>query len=177
MKKSICAFLAFIFVICLFSGCNTPEPIDNQNTQSDYPHSSIIITSGDCSIQPLQAELWSEERFGGNIALTDSMGADIFFDDKYISPDSIPTLVLSQDVTLSVPEGVTRTGNPKIYDTSFQILDTAPLWNELYLLGKGEYFIVFDEVWEVENADELRKSDQPFGRYGYENLFRLKIEE
>ena len=138
-----------------------------QNTAcKKYDYSPVRISCGGVDVIPIRALLYSSYQSGDQAIEADGLGAAGLFEDKSFSPDDLPALTFTTNVSSYCPAGVTI-GKAKVYDLDYNQIDLNMeyMW-DFSKLPAGEYIVAFDE-----------KEGRVDATYGYESLFRLIVPE
>ena len=138
-----------------------------QNTAcKEYDYSPVRISCGGVDVIPIRALLYSSYQSGDQAIEADGLGAAGLLEDKSFSPDDLPALTFTTNVSSYCPAGVTI-GKAKVYDLDYNQIDLNMEYRwDFSKLPAGEYIVAFDE-----------KEGRVVATYGYESLFRLIVPE
>lgn len=168
MKKLISLILALTCLSFCF-GCNS-------NTNK-YSYSSTSISSGDQSVNPIQANLWFEEcnsnENNKTVFSEQGTGAySILFGDTQAPIEAIPRLKVTDKVILKKSPQCIEYGSPELYDLNYEkiFFPLKPNWSNLQLLPPGEYILTFKEY--IETPPD---SQGIYQHACYENIFIIVI--
>ena len=140
--------------------------IPQKTACKEYDYSPARIRCGGVDVIPIRALLYSSYQSGDQAIEADGLGAAGLFEDKSFSPDDLPALTFTTNVSSYCPAGVTI-GKAKVYDLDYNQIDLNMeyMW-DFSKLPAGEYIVAFDE-----------KEGRVDATYGYESLFRLIVPE
>ncbi len=179
MKKTVIYTICLMLAVMGLSSCgllpqNDSHRTDTANTPTEgmlsnddqYKYSTIEISSGGSSINPISCLVWMEM----NREDDDGMGQTICADGSGVwglrenDPSAFPTLVRNGTVEVTRVGISSRvSGAVKIYDMDFQEIDINSSFDALSTLEDGRYLIVFEESIDDRGLDASRPNDYTRG--------------
>jgi len=140
------------------------------NGETAFSDALLTITSGGKTAAPYENILWAHTYDGNGWMYGD--GRSVAYSLEEIS-ESLPTVTLREDISISYADGVERRGGLDVYDENFErIYEKADM---LLLTGlpEGTYTIAI----RVEKRGEYSEAGGDYESFGYECVFRYVVDE
>ena len=147
--------------------------LTSQNETEKYQYSTMIVSSGDSSIKPIECFLSTTQYKNGTPLIHgDGGGVYMVFSDSDTDISEFPVLVYDGNISVSTSADVTILGI-YVYDTAFRLMEyKIKEIRDLTTLPSGDYLIV---LLEYQDATKVNPEILDYWLNENECLFRFTI--